>query len=156
MTLQNDGDVFGFSMQPFINTINDFIVIEPTEVEQTIRGNFQVWKYWQTNAQLLGVDIDMAYTFTKNFKYSHQFSLVKGYDRAKGGALISMPPVNTKNELTYQNLKANNLNLALQSEFVFRQNEYPNNNFEVFIPQTETWGDCGCKYTARCVSFIKF
>jgi iron complex outermembrane receptor protein len=49
-----------------------------------------------------------------------------------------MPPANTKNEIIYQNLQFNNLRLALQSAYVFRQNEYPNNNFEVFIPETET------------------
>ncbi len=139
LTLEKNGDVFGFSAQPFINNINDFIVIEPTEVEQTIRGNFQVWEYRQTNAQLLGLDVDAYYAFTNNFKFKHQFSLVKGYDRDEGGPLISMPPVNTTNEITYENVKANNLKLALQSEFVFRQNEYPNNNFEVYIAESETW-----------------
>ncbi|MBO0592344.1 TonB-dependent receptor [Cellulophaga sp. E16_2] len=139
LTLQKNGDVFSFTIQPFINNINNFIVIEPTKVEQTIRGNFQVWEYRQTNAQLLGVDIDATYAFTKNFEFKHQFSLTKGYDRNSNGALINMPPVNTSNEITYQNLKANNLKLALQSEYVFRQNEYPNNNFEVYIAQSETF-----------------
>ena len=49
-----------------------------------------------------------------------------------------MPPVNTNNEIVYQNPEFKNLRLALQSEYVFRQNEFPNNNFEVFIPETET------------------
>ncbi|MBU2995669.1 TonB-dependent receptor [Cellulophaga baltica] len=139
LTLEKNGDVFGFSAQPFINNINDFIVIEPTEVEQTIRGNFQVWEYRQTNAQLLGIDVDAYYAFTNNFKFKNQFSLVKGYDRSEGGPLISMPPVNTTNEITYENPKVNNLKLALQSEFVFRQNEYPNNNFEVYIAESESY-----------------
>jgi len=33
----------------------------------------------------------------------------------------------------------NNLNLSLESEYVFRQNEYPNNNFEVFIPTEDIY-----------------
>ena len=49
-----------------------------------------------------------------------------------------MPPVNTKNEIVYQNPGFKNLRLALQSEYVFRQNEFPNTNFEVFIAETET------------------
>ena len=32
---------------------------------------------------------------------------------------------------------ANNLKLSFQSEYVFKQNEFPNNDFTVFIPQTE-------------------
>ncbi|WP_052085158.1 TonB-dependent receptor domain-containing protein [Cellulophaga sp. E6(2014)] len=139
LTLQKEGTVFGFSIQPFINNIHDFIVIEPTKVEQTIRGNFQVWEYRQTNAQLLGIDIDATYALSSHVNFNHQFSLVKGYDRQGGGALISMPPVNTTNEITYENPKANNLKLALQSTYAFRQNEYPNTNFEVYIAQSESF-----------------
>lgn len=138
LTLQRENEKFSFSVSPFINTINDFIVIEPTEIQQTVRGNFQVWEYRQTNAQLLGVDFDASYAFAKNFRFNNQFSLVKGYDRTRDEPLISMPPVNTKNEIVYQNPDFKNIRLAFQSEYVFRQNEYPDNNFEVFIPETET------------------
>ncbi|MGS0525892.1 TonB-dependent receptor domain-containing protein [Zobellia nedashkovskayae] len=139
VTLERKNPVFSFSVNPFINSINDFMVIEPTSIEQTIRGNFQVWEYRQTNALLLGFDLDASYAFTNNFRLDHQFSFVKGYDQSQNEPLISMPPVNTKNSLAYQNPKINNLRLALQSEFVFRQNEYPDNNFEVYIPETETF-----------------
>jgi len=138
LTFQKENDIFSFSVNPYINLISNFIVIEPTEIQQTVRGNFQVWEYRQTNAQLLGVDVDASYAFAKNFSLNSQFSLVKGYDRTRDEPLISMPPVNTKNEIVYQNSEFNNIRLSLQSEYNFRQNEYPNNNFEVFIPETET------------------
>jgi iron complex outermembrane receptor protein len=76
--------------------------------------------------------------FTENLRFNHQISLVKGYDRARNQPLINMPSVNSKNELVYQNSRLYNLHLAIQSEYVFQQNEFPNNNFEVFIPQIET------------------
>jgi len=138
LTFQKDNDIFSFSVNPYINMISDFIVIEPTEIQQTVRGNFQVWEYRQTNAQLLGVDVDASYAFAKNFRINNQFSLVKSYDRIRDEPLIGMPPVNTKNEIVYQNSEFNNIRLSLQSEYNFRQNEYPNNNFEVFIPESET------------------
>ncbi len=138
LTFQRDNDTFSFSVNPYFNTISDFIIIEPIEIQQTIRGNFQVWEYRQTNAQLLGIDVDASYNFVKNLHYNHQFSLVKGYDETRDEPLINMPPVNTKNEIVYQNPEFNNIRLALQSEYVFQQNEYPNNNFQVFIPETET------------------
>ncbi|WP_346880779.1 TonB-dependent receptor [uncultured Algibacter sp.] len=138
LTLQRTDDIFSFSINPYINTINDFIVIEPTSIQQTVRGNFQVWEYRQTNAQLLGFDIDASYKFLKNLRLDHQFSLVKGYDLNRNEPLISMPPANTKNEIIYNNPKLNNLRIALESVYVFKQNEFPNNNFEVFIPETQT------------------
>ena len=87
---------------------------------------------------MIPVDIDANYKFAENFNFKHQFSLVKGYDRTRDEALINMPPASTKNEISYQHPTFHNLYVALQSEYVFRQNEYPNNNFEVFIPETET------------------
>jgi iron complex outermembrane receptor protein len=138
ITLQNNNENFSFSIQPYINTINDFIVIEPVDVQETIRGNFQVWEYRQTNAQLIGVDVDASYPINEKLKLNHQFSLVKGYDRSRDEPLINIPPANFKNEIVYKNSEYNNLRISLQSAYVFRQNEFPNNNFEVYIPQTET------------------
>lgn len=138
LTFQRNSEKLNFSISPFLNNITDFIVLEPIEIQQTVRGNFQVWEYRQTNAQLLGFDFDASYAFAKNFRFNNQFSLVKGYDTTQDEPLINMPPVNTKNEIVYQNQQYNNLRLALQSVYVFRQNEYPDNNFSVFIPETET------------------
>ncbi|AXG71599.1 putative TonB-dependent receptor [Kordia sp. SMS9] len=139
ITLQKQGKMFGFSVNPYINFINNFMIIEPTEIRQTIRGNFQVWEYRQTNATLLGVDIDASLTFNENWNFYHQFSLVKGHDETLDLPLIDMPPVNTMNGLVYQNKEINNLRVELQSEFTFRQNEFPNNNFEAFIAETDSF-----------------
>lgn len=139
LTLKHQSDRFFFAINPYINVIRDFIVIEPTGIQQTLRGNFQVWEYRQTNARLLGLDVDASYRFTEHLQWNHQWSLVKGRDRSRNTALINMPPVNTVNELVYQNPKINNLRLALKSEYMFEQNEFPDTNFEVFIPETETF-----------------
>lgn len=139
LTFEHKNKKINFSVNPFINNINNFIVIEPTGTQNTTRGEFPVWEYRQTNAQLLGFDIDASYAFTDNWRFNHQFSFVKGYDTLLDEPLINMPPVNTKNEIVYQNKKWNNLKLALQSVYTFAQNEYPNTNFDVYIPQTETY-----------------
>lgn len=138
VTLQKSNANYSFTINPYINMITDFIVIEPIEVQQTIRGNFQVWEYRQTNARLIGVDIDGSLKLNDHFQYNHQFSIVKGKDVSRNDALINMPAASTRNSITYNNKKLNNLNLKLQSEYVFRQNEFPDNNFEVFVPETET------------------
>ena len=126
------------SINPYINSINDFILIEPTSVQTTIRGNFQVWEYRQTNAQILGLDIDASIILNRNFYLDNQLSILKGRDLTRKEPLISMPPVNINNEIVYQNEKANNLTISLKSEYVFRQNNFPDNNFDVFIALSET------------------
>ena len=141
LTYSHVGKTFNFSINPFVNNIRDFIVIEPVEIRETIRGNFQVWEYRQTDAQLLGVDIDASFSINEKINLNHQLSIVKGYDNTLNEPLINMPPVNTKNEISYQNKKLQNLKISLQSEYVFAQNEFPNNNFEVYLPITETYED---------------
>jgi len=139
LTLKKESARFNVSFNPFINSINDFIFIEPTDVEQTIRGSFQVWEYRQTDALLVGFDLDASYNFSKNLAFVHQFSFVKGYDRIANNPLINMPPVETNNKLVYRNEKIKNLRLELQSQYVFRQNEFPNNNFDFFVPELDSF-----------------
>lgn len=124
-----------FAISPFVNSIQNFILIEPTGIQQTIRGNFQVWEYRQTKAQLLGFDLDLSYKINSNFEYINQFSLVKGYDLTNDLPLINMPPVSTRNELVYTTEKIHNLRIALQSDYVFEQNEFPDTNFSVTLPE---------------------
>ena len=156
LTLQSDSDQFSFNINPYINTISDFIVNEPTEIRQTLRGNFQVWEYRQTNAQLLGVDVDASYTFAENYRINSQFSLVKGYDRTLNTPLIGMPPVNISNEIVYQNSSFSSIRLALQSSYNFKQNNYPNTNFEVYIPETETLQEVDVSSTPEAYHLLDF
>ena len=136
LTLQKIGERVNFTITPFATKIDDFILIEPTGIRQTIRGNFQVWEYRQTQAQMYGLDLDANLSLTDNVRFVHQFSLVKGYDKTSNEPLISMPAANTLNSLVYTNPNFNNLSIAIQSNYVFRQNEFPNTNFEVVLPES--------------------
>ena len=156
LTFQRDNDKFSFYVNPYINSVSDFIIIEPVEVRQTIRGNFQVWEYRQTDAQLLGVDVDASYAFAKNYRLNSQFSLVKGYDQTLDAPLIGMPPVNVSNEIVYQNPEFNNIRLSLESAYHFKQNDFPNNNFEVYVPQTETYQEVDISSTPNAYHLLNF
>lgn len=137
VNVTRDSDHWSFTIAPFANFINDFILIEPTGLRQTIRGNFQVWEYRQTQARLLGFDIDNRVRLTDKVEITNQFSFVKGQDLTLDLPLINIPSASTRNAITYRIPELNNLRLRLESNFVFRQNEFPDNNFEVFLPQTE-------------------
>lgn len=134
LTLQKKGKTT-FSINPFYNLLDNFIIIEPTGVEQTLRGNFQVWVYRQTTAEMMGIDIDISTPVLKNLDFSHTFSLVKAYEKETNAPLINIPPVSFSNLLTYE---TNKFTASLAQNYVFEQNEYPNTNFEVFIPETQT------------------
>jgi iron complex outermembrane receptor protein len=125
-----------FNFEAFYNHVNDFIYVEPTGTQQTIRGAFPVWSYKQTNASLVGLDVSIDYVISNHWSFRNRSSLLKGYDLDLDRPLIDMPSNNTMNSLKYNNEQWLNFNAELQSELVFRQNEFPDNNFEAFIPTT--------------------
>lgn len=127
---------WSFTIAPFGNYISDFILIEPTGSQQTLRGNFPVWEYRQTDARLLGVDIDNDFRVSEHINVTNQLSIVKGKDRTLDQPLINIPPVNTTNRVTYTNEKWHHLKVWVESQYVFRQNEFPDTNFEIFIVET--------------------
>lgn len=135
-TFQKKGN-FSFTVNPFFNMLDNFIVIEPTGVQQTIRGNFQVWEYKQIQAKMVGIDTDVSISFGDGFIFSNAFSLVKGYERNSLTPIIDIPPVSFVNTLSYNPNKK--WSLEIQQEYVFAQNEFPDTNFEVFLPTTESF-----------------
>ena len=123
----------------FFNYVNDFIYIIPVRTTTTIAGVFPVWEYMQADANLYGFDVKYDKQYFDNFFIGHQFSLVKGYERSNDKPLINLPPANLKNSISYNFLDFNNMNISLESEYVFEQNEYPDTNFEIYIPTTQTY-----------------
>lgn len=128
---------WSFTVAPFANYISDFILIEPTGSQQSLRGNFQVWEYRQTDARLLGIDVDNEFRVSEHFSINNQVSVVKGQDTILDLPLINIPPVNTTNRVTYTNEKWHNLKVWAESYYSFRQNEFPSTNFEIFIVETD-------------------
>jgi iron complex outermembrane receptor protein len=133
LTKERDFTNWGFTIEPYANFINSFIILEPTGVEFTIRGAFPVWSYRQTNARLLGIDISSYINWNENITTNHKFALVKGNDLDLDIPLINIPSANFNNTISYQKPSWNNFEVSLNSSYVFRQNEFPP-NIEVFSP----------------------
>lgn len=127
---------WGFTLEPYANFIKDFILLEPTGVEFTIRGAFPVWGYRQTNARLLGLDANAYGDWTDHWRTEHQFSLVKGNDMENDLALINIPAANFRNRLRFTQPEWRAFEVSLESNYVFRQNEFPP-NIMVFSPEQQ-------------------
>lgn len=127
-----------FIIESFFNHINNFIYIEPTGTEKTIRGAFPVWAYKKTTAQLFGVDIDWKKKLTSRYAFQNKTSILFGRDMDKSSPLIDIPAPKTSNSIHYKNKKWYQFNASLESEFVFKQHNFPNTNFEAYIPTTNT------------------
>ena len=129
-------EVFRLNLEGFYNYISDYMYLEPFGVEQGIRGAFPVWEYKAINANFYGLDLSANYRFNENWDVQNNSSLTKAWDLTTDRAVIDIPAFNTINQLTYNNQGWNNFTASLRSEWVFEQNEWPNNNFETFIAAT--------------------
>lgn len=136
-TYHYKNELFNINAESFLNHIADYIFIVPTGTEQTIRGAFPVWDYKQTNALLFGLDVTARYDFNSQWFLNNKTSFIKGRDLDIKDALIDIPSFKTVNIIGYSNRKWLGFNAELQSELVLEQNDFPNNNFEAFIPRTE-------------------
>lgn len=130
--LDNEGD-FTFSAMPYINIIKDYIFLQPTGAEYTIRGTFPVYAWRQTDALLTGIDMQANWQVTDTFRYSFMGAYIYGQDTENDLPLVDMPPLNISNAIRYTSTW-NSLYAELRSEAVFRQHRYPNNNFYTDVP----------------------
>lgn len=134
LAAQKNTEKWGWEIAPYANLINDYILLEPVDVQLSIRGAFPVWEYRQANVTLLGLDTKLYFNWYKNWKTDHSFSIVKGNESKKHTPLINIPPPKFDNSVTYKNEKWFGLQVSIENQYFFRQNEYPS-NISVFSPQ---------------------
>ncbi|WP_422091197.1 TonB-dependent receptor [Tenacibaculum ovolyticum] len=127
------------TFEGFYNHIKNFIYIEPTGEETTNRGAFPVWTYKQVNAQLLGIDTNIKYQINDNFALTNKSSLLKGRDLSSNRPLIDIPPFKTVTSLVFKKENWKNFYASLESEYNAKQNSYPNNNFEAYLPLSNSF-----------------
>ena len=132
-SLSKKWNSFSMEVNPYFHHITNFMYLRPIDFETTNRGAFPVWEFQQTNARLLGIDFHSQWNISSNWHHKFSFAYVNGEDLSKNQPLIDMPPMNISTSVQYKKPEWNGLVLELQSEFVFRQNRYPNFNFETDI-----------------------
>ncbi len=124
------------TLEAFYNHVSDYIYLEPSGIETTIRGSFPVWRYKQINAQLFGIDTNLTYAFNSNVSFGNKTAYINGRDLSEKRALIDVPPFKTVSTIKYTKGNWHNFYIALEHEYNARQNKYPDNNFDTFIPTT--------------------
>ncbi|MDX1314480.1 MAG: TonB-dependent receptor [Eudoraea sp.] len=136
LTSERAFDNWGYTVEPYANFIQDFILLEPTGVEFTLRGAFPVWSFRQTDARMLGIDLSAYFTPAEHWRTDHAFSLVKGLDTENDIPLINIPAAQFKNQITFVQPEWHDFEVSLESQYVFRQNETPE-DIIVFSPEQQ-------------------
>ncbi|WP_233357622.1 TonB-dependent receptor [Haloflavibacter putidus] len=129
LSLERKTDAFSLSVEPYYNFLNNFIVLQPIGLETTIRGAFPVWEYQQTKAEMYGVDVSANYSISSNFLYQTRFASVHGKNKNTNTYLVDMPPSNWSNTINFTKPEWYNLDLSLTGDWVFKKQNYPDNNF---------------------------
>ena len=132
-TFNKDWKSFSIQINPFINRISNFIYLQPTGFETTIRGAFPVWEFKQTEALLTGFDVNSKWEISNHFSHELGLAYVNGQNLSTDEYLIDMPPFVINNKIRYKKESWFNFVSELKSEIVFRQNQFPNYNFETNI-----------------------
>lgn len=132
-TFKKDWKSFSIQINPFINRISNFIYLQPTGFETTIRGAFPVWEFKQTEALLTGFDVNSKWEISNRFSHELGLAYVNGQNLSTDEYLIDMPPFVINNKIRYKKESWFNFVSELKSEIVFRQNQFPNYNFETNI-----------------------
>ncbi|MCK0129954.1 TonB-dependent receptor [Flavobacteriaceae bacterium F08102] len=125
-------------LEGYYNLINNYIFSMPNGIEQTLRGAFPVWVFSQAKAGIFGLDFTAAVPINSRLTLTNNSAYIRGMNLDMDEALIDIPSFQTRNSLTYKQSKWKDFSLSLKSEWVFEQSNYPNFNFEQFIPNDQT------------------
>lgn len=128
--IKKESKVFSFGFDPFLNSINDFIYINPSGVELTIRGAFPVWEYQATDVLMWGIDAYVSIRFSDQFSYDANAAYTYAQNVTENKPLISTPPLSLFQQLSYT-FTPSKIEIQLAHRLTARQNRFPNTNFLV-------------------------
>lgn len=126
-------------VEPYLNRINNYIFIAPTQQGITAIGQagfFLEYEFLSTDALIYGIDLNLDYAISDNISFQNSTAFIVGEDLDNNEPLIDMPPFNTRNAIQYRNKNWKNLTLELTSDFFAMQNNFPDYNFFFTIPST--------------------
>lgn len=120
-----------WEVSAYTHFLQNFIYLEPTlESRLTIRGAFPVFRYTQTNARLLGLDVASEWKFSPHFSWQSKASLLWAKDTENDEFLISMPANRLENSLVFSQEKWGiwrDIQLKTSLLWVGKQNRFPAN-----------------------------
>ncbi|AZQ43833.1 TonB-dependent receptor [Nonlabens ponticola] len=141
-------------VNPYLSLVKDYIQLVPIGLETTTRGAFPVYQYEQVDALLAGVDVgaswDIVYTelvdpedpdgnpeLFESLRLNSRFSYIYGENTTDDEPLILIPPTQFYNELVWSNGIIDNLSFTLANQSVLTQTRFPDDDYEVNIPDDQ-------------------
>ncbi len=110
----------------YFNHLNNYIFLAPTGSSVlTIRGAFPEFKYTQTKARFVGLDISNTWSKFQRFTISNQLSLLWADDLDRNQPLIFMPANRSETSLNYKFKEVWVSEISINHRLVFKQKRTP-------------------------------
>lgn len=142
-TFSYTGDKFNVELTGYLNRINNYIYLNPTEEQfVSLRGTFNVFRYEQTDTRLWGMDISTHYEVHPQVEWYARGSLVRAKDLNSRDYLPLIPTDRIETGLTYttHNIGVFTQNRVTLSHLaVAHQNRQPEFDFAPAPPGYHLW-----------------
>lgn len=130
VSLEKQIGQFTYGLTGYWSRVKNYIFLQPSGVRQERSIMVVQADYQQVpRANLRGIDLDLKYTFNNKFIYIGKGSWVRA-STSEGVSIVDIPPLNITNEIVFNPQKRPFVGLRLKSEFVGRQDYFPDFNFE--------------------------
>ena len=129
---------FQYNISPYLTLAQNYIIIEPEGIQQTIRGAFPYWEYKSVDATLKGFDLDLSYSIHNTIRLTHSTSWIEAVNRSTGTSLINIPPLTLRNHVQFTIPRWKSFVVGWTSKNVFRQNQFPDTNFVIEVLEKGT------------------
>lgn len=108
----------------YANTIFNYIYLQPRGVTTNVRGTYPYFRYTQTDALFIGMDLNVNWTLNSRFTLTPKLSLLSASDIRNNDYLVFIPSNRLEVGLRYEG-KKNNFYVEPKVSLVARQNRAP-------------------------------
>lgn len=119
---------FSLDASPYANYIFNYIYLRAGGITQNVRGVYPYFRYNQTDALFLGMDLTATWNLHKYFRVIPQVSLLRASDVQHNDYFVFIPSNVYEVTLRYQRpslLKFRNVYIESKARYVARQNRAP-------------------------------
>ena len=133
LNFEKDIGNFKYNFSPHFTNGQNYIIIEPSGIEYSIRGAFPVWEYRAVSSAIRVFDFDFSIDLNKNFRLRSSSSWIEGFERKSKIPLINIPPFTSTNHIQFSIPKFKSFSIAVSNKITLSQNQFPNHNFETSV-----------------------
>jgi len=105
-TYQYNTERVRFEATMYVNTIFNYIYLQPRGVTTNIRGTFPYFRYTQTDALFAGLDAELDYAMNDRFSVNTRLSLLSATDIRNDDYLVFIPANRLEVSMRYQAAKS--------------------------------------------------